>query len=143
MRSKQPTTKIRNDVKKAKKPQNKPSNPAYDTYQKWVKSKGFKELREYALARDNYTCQFCNRTIEEIADKKITLQVHHKSYNNVGKGNEEELKDVIVLCSVCHKNCHSAPSNLRRFTDKSPVLENIKHNPNMVCNIKNSTPTNI
>lgn len=136
MRTKQPTVKIRNAVKRDKKPQNKPSNPAYDAYQKWVKSKGFKELREYALERDNYTCQFCNRNIEEIGDKKITLQVHHKTYRNVGKGNEEELNDVIVLCSVCHKNCHSAPSNLRRFTDKTPILENIKQNPLHLCKIR-------
>ena len=135
MRVKQPTTRIRNDARRLKKTQNKPSNPIYDLYQKWVKSKGFKELREYALDRDNHTCQFCNRTIEEISDKKITLQLHHKTYDNIGKGNEEELNDLITLCSVCHKNCHNAPSNLRRFTDKTPIVDNIRINPNMLCKI--------
>lgn len=136
MRTKQPTTKIRNDVKKAKKPQNKPADPHYALYQKWVKSKGFKELREKALKRDEYRCQFCGRTIEEIADKKISLQAHHITYTNVGRGDEKELKDLIICCSVCHKNCHSAPSNLRRFTDKHFIEENIKHNPQMECLVK-------
>lgn len=120
-----------------KKAQNKPSNPAYDTYQKWVKSKGFKELRNLALERDNYTCQFCGRTIEEIEGTKINLQAHHKTYENVGKGDEDELKDLIIVCNVCHKNIHSAKSNLRRFTDKSHILNNIKNNLKFECKIKN------
>ena len=130
MRSKQPTTKIRNDVKKAKKPQNKPKNPVYALYQKYIKSKEFRELRDKVLERDGYKCKFCGRTIEEIEGSKITLQAHHSSYENLGKCNEEEMNDIITCCSVCHKNIHSAPSNLRRFTDKSPIL-------------KNSTPNNI
>lgn len=136
MRSKQPTARIRNDVKKPKKAQNKPVDENYALYQKWIKSKGFKELREVALERDKHTCQFCGRTLEEIADKKITLQAHHKSYRNVGKGNEEELGDIITCCAVCHKGMHSAPSNLRRFTDKSPIQDNIKTNPQMLCNLR-------
>lgn len=126
MRSKQPKARIRNDVKQPKKPQNKPSDPVYSVYQKYIKSKEFKELREKMLERDGHRCKFCGRTIEEIADKKISLQAHHSTYENLGKCNEEELNDLITCCSVCHKAMHSAPSNLRRFTDKSPILNNIK-----------------
>lgn len=121
--------KIRNDTKKTKrKPKNKLKEPAYSAYQSYIKSKAFKELREKVLERDGYRCQVCGRTIEEIADsgKKISLQCHHKSYVNVGKNNEEEMNDLIILCSVCHKACHSARSNLNRFTDKSPILINLK-----------------
>lgn len=108
----------------------------YKLYQKWVKSKGFRALRLILLERDGYKCRCCSRTEEEIADNpKITLQAHHSSYHNVGKGNEEELNDLVCLCSVCHRAVHAAKSNLRRFTDKTPILENIKSNPNLECKI--------
>lgn len=98
----------------------------YKKYQKYIKSKPFKELREKVLERENYKCQFCGRSIEEIADnKKITLQVHHRSYDNLGKCNGEEEQDLVVLCSVCHRACHSAKSNLRRFSDKSMINKNL------------------
>lgn len=123
VRVKQNTT--RSDTSK-KKLQNKPKDPVYALYQKYIKSKEFKELREKVLKRDNYRCKVCGRTLEEIADKKITLQAHHSSYQNLGKCNEEEMADIITLCSVCHKSMHSAPSNLRRFTDKTPIINNYK-----------------
>lgn len=118
--------------KAVRKPQNKPSrnkkdDPIYREYQKWLRSKEFKGLRDKMLERDNYTCQFCGRTQEEIGDNpKISLQAHHKLYRYLGLGDERELGDLVTLCSVCHRACHSAKSNLRRFTDKSPILENIK-----------------
>lgn len=98
----------------------------YRKYQKYIKSKPFKELKEKILERDNYKCQFCGRTLEEIADnKKITLQAHHNSYENLGKCNGEEMNDIITLCSVCHNACHKAKSNLRRFSDKSKINDNL------------------
>jgi len=121
---------IRSDVSpKAtkKKSQNKPKDPAYAAYQKYIKSKEFKELRKKVLQRDGFRCQVCGRTIEEISDsgKKLSLQCHHKSYEHVGKHNEEEFNDLITLCNVCHNAMHKAPSNLRRLSDKSPILKNI------------------
>lgn len=110
-----------------KKPQNKKGDPVYDAYQKYIKSKDFKGLRERLLERDNYTCRGCGRTREEIEEsgKKITLQAHHIRYNNVGKCNDEELDDLTCLCSVCHKGVHSAKSNLNRFKDKHWIIDNI------------------
>ena len=80
-------------------------------------------MREKALERDGHRCQFCNRSDEEIADnKKINLQIHHKCYDHLGDYDENELDDVITTCNICHKSMHSAPSNLRRFSDKSHIL---------------------
>lgn len=109
-----------------KKPQNKLKDPVYALYQKYIKSKEFKELREKVLNRDNYRCKFCGRTLEEIEGTKLSLQAHHSDYRNLGKCNEDEMADIITLCSVCHKSMHSAPSNLRRFTDKTPIINNYK-----------------
>ena len=132
---KQPT---RGDLsaKATKKKPPKNESEEYKLYQKWLRSKGFKSLRIKLLERDEYTCRCCGRTEEEIADNpKISLQAHHSTYRNVGKGNEDELKDLVCLCSVCHRSVHAAKSNLRRFTDKTPILENIKGNPNMECKV--------
>lgn len=121
-------------VKKPAAPKKK--EPEYELYQKWVRSKGFKQLRLIMLERDNYRCKFCGRTQEEIEGSKITLQAHHSQYRHVGLGDERELEDLITCCSVCHKNCHSAKSNLRRFTDKTAIFDNIKENPQLECKIK-------
>lgn len=122
--------KIRSDTSvKAtkKKSQNKPKDPAYQAYQKYIKSKEFKVLRDKVLERDNHRCQACGRTIEEISmsGKKLSLQCHHKSYQHVGKNNEEEFNDLITLCNICHNAMHKAPSNLKRFSDKTPILKNL------------------
>lgn len=99
----------------------------YKKYQKYLKSKEFKQLRDEVLKRDNYTCRVCGRTLEEIADnKKITLQAHHAKYDNLGKNNDEEMNDIITLCSVCHNAIHKAPSNLRRFVNKEYINNNLK-----------------
>lgn len=125
---------VRGDLSSKAQPPKTPKKPEseeYKAYQKWIKSHKFRELREQMLLRDNFRCRFCGRTMEEISDNpKITLQAHHSSYRNCGKGNQEELDDLITCCSVCHKNIHSAKSNLSRFKDKSKVLENLKlYNP--------------
>lgn len=127
MAKKQPIIRS-NTVKK--KIEKKPVSEEYKQYQTYIKSKDFKELRSKVLERDGYTCQFCNRTIEEIEGTKLTLQVHHKTYENVGKCNEEEMEDCITLCSVCHKNCHQAPSNRHRFIDKHHISKNLEERNN-------------
>lgn len=112
---------------KAKRNKNKGDDPIYKEYQKWLRSKEFKGLRDRMLERDGYACRCCGRTEEEIADNpKISLQAHHRSYRYLGLGDDRELGDLVTLCSVCHRAVHSAKSNLRRFTDKTPILGNTK-----------------
>lgn len=118
---KQPIQRVRSDTT-TKKHQNKPKDPVYSAYQKYIKSKEFKELRDKVLERDNYKCRVCGRSQEEIVGTKYSLQAHHSNYEHLGKCNEEEMADLITLCCVCHKAIHSAPSNLRRFTNKDKIL---------------------
>lgn len=127
----QPTRGDLSEKAQPSKAPKKPESEEYKAYQRWIKSHKFRELREKMLERDNHRCRFCGRTMEEIADNsKITLQAHHIRYDNCGKGNQDELDDLITLCSVCHRVCHSAKSNLSRFKDKSKVLQNLKlYNP--------------
>lgn len=128
---------VRGDLSSKAQPPKTPKKPEseeYKAYQKWIKSHKFRELREKMLERDNFRCRFCGRTMEEIANNsKITLQAHHIRYYNCGKGDDAELDDLITLCSVCHRACHSAKSNLSRFKDKSKVLQNLKlYNPDIL-----------
>lgn len=119
-----------------KKSSNKMDDENYAAYQKWLRSKGFKELKQLALERDNYTCQVTGRRLEDLPPK-CTLTAHHKKYDNCGKGDESELNDIIILSSSAHRAIHSYPSHLRLFTDKSKVKANIENfNPNMECKIK-------
>lgn len=59
-------------------------------------------LRQLVLKRDNYQCQKCSKTIDN-----ITLHVHHiKSYaQNKILGNDPD--NCIVLCVDCHKEVHN------------------------------------
>lgn len=125
---KQPIHRTRSDTKPKQKTVKKVEED-YKLYQSYIKSKEFKELRSKVLERDNYTCQFCGRTLQEMEGTRLTLQAHHKRYDNVGKCNEEEMADIITLCSCCHRGCHQAPSNRRRFTDKHFIIDNIKEKP--------------
>ena len=125
---KQPTRGSLRSTKKVEKPV-KEVEADYKLYQSYIKSKEFKELRAKMLERDGYRCRCCGRTLQDLEGTNISLQAHHRSYENVGKNNDEELADLITLCSVCHKGIHSARSNFHRFKDKHYILDNIKDKP--------------
>lgn len=66
-------------------------------YNRFLQSDYWKQVREWILQRDNYTCQSCGAT--------TYLQVHHLTYEHHG---EEHLhpEDLITLCRDCHKRAH-------------------------------------
>ena len=91
---------------------------------KWYinNSDEWKQIRDIVLIRDNFTCQCCNRTQQEIDEyntkkgkKLLSLVVHHKTYKNLFNEVETNYKDLITLCSPCHKQIHLAPNNRNRF----------------------------
>ena len=91
---------------------------------KWYinNSDEWKQIRNIVLIRDNYTCQCCNRTQQEIDEyntkkgkKLLSLVVHHKTYKNLFNEVETNYKDLITLCSPCHLQIHLAPNNRNRF----------------------------
>lgn len=93
-----------------------------EKYKKYIKTDEWKSIREFVLNRDNYTCKCCNRCqqeIDEYNDKKckklISLVVHHKTYKNLFNEVQTNYRDLITLCSVCHRSIHQAPSNRNRF----------------------------
>lgn len=66
------------------------------------RGRNWQEQRQKALVRDNWTCQDCGATIDEIGERSI--HVHHKiPYREFGNYREaNDLKNLITLCASCH-----------------------------------------
>lgn len=66
---------------------------------------GFWNVREYVLARDNHTCQYCHGK-----SKDPILNVHHLESRKTG-GNAPN--NLITLCETCHKAYHRGEIKLK------------------------------
>ena len=62
------------------------------------------ELRQLTLARDNYTCQKCGKTIEE-----VQLHCHHILPINESPVESADVSNCITLCKECHQHAHAIP----------------------------------
>lgn len=107
-------TKQRSDLQKGrpeKKPKAKERSAAYLRYQRYIKSKAWKTIRDEVLLERGERCQFCGR---KAGEDGVTLTVHHNTYDHLY--NEQEHKeDLIVLCNVCHLAGHKNKNNYKRF----------------------------
>jgi 5-methylcytosine-specific restriction endonuclease McrA len=81
------------------------------TYHRIKYPRGFKHttsrevstyLRQMVLERDNWTCQICGKTIEE-----IQLHVHHMDPVAQNPMFQNDMDSCITLCKICHKMVHS------------------------------------
>ena len=81
----------RNRINKATKPEKTQQKPPVFSYQEYLKSPHWKEIRKRALDRAGHHCFVCRDT--------KNLNVHHNSYERLGK---ELDTDLIVLCEKCH-----------------------------------------
>lgn len=100
--------KINTNISKKKK-----RNEEYLKYQRYIRSKQFKEIKKIILERDDYKCACCNSRAEE-----RSLTCHHKTYQHL-YDELNHLNDLIILCNVCHKAIHSAISNKHLFKMKN------------------------
>lgn len=82
----------------------------YLRYQKYLRGKTFKQIREQVLERDGWRCQCCGRGL----DDGIQLTVHHKTYEHL-YNEKEHLEDLICLCEICHKAIHRANPHYKGF----------------------------
>ena len=81
----------------------------FRTYEKYSASPAWKRKRDLVIERDKGKCVWCQ------AEGK---QVHHKTYDNIGK---EPLSDLVLLCVPCHIGEHCVPFDL--LPDTQPPLE--------------------
>ena len=108
--------KTRSDIT----PKSQPSkasqkNEEYLKYKNYIRSKAFKAVKQAVEERDGYKCMTCGRTRSDGA--KLTC--HHRTYDHLFEGGENEIADCITLCQYCHKGIHSIRSNYQRFRNKS------------------------
>ena len=82
--------------------------------------KGFWDIREYILERDNHTCQNCGKKSDfkkksdfgYSQDNKVILEVHHIVSRKIG-GNRPD--NLITLCKDCHDGYHHKTVKLKDF----------------------------
>ena len=102
--------KTRSDT--VNKPKAKQRNEEYLAYQKYIRSKAFKDnVKKVVEERDGHKCMTCGRTRSEGAE----LCCHHRTYEHLFANDETEVGDCITLCKICHKGVHSMRSNYQRF----------------------------
>ena len=77
-----------------------------DNYEMYLNSKAWAETREKFFEKVGRLC-ICGNS---------ATQVHHKTYENVGK--EELLTDLVGLCNDCHRNFHQS-RNSNRSSDNT------------------------
>lgn len=80
-------------------------------YDKYIRSKQWKDKRQQVLERDKFQCRFCESTER--------LEIHHRHYRNFGN---EELFDLVTVCKVCH----DALTN-EQHKHKNRKFDGIKH----------------
>ena len=73
---------------------------------------GYLNKRMFVLARDHCTCQCCKG-----ASKDKKLEVHHKIPKS--EGGTDDVNNLIVVCSTCHKKIHKGKIVLKDVKVKS------------------------
>jgi 5-methylcytosine-specific restriction endonuclease McrA len=74
------------------------------TYKKATSREVQPQLRQTVLERDNWTCQKCGRTTEE-----VELHCHHIFPLNESPIESADVENCITLCKNCHKEAHKLP----------------------------------
>ncbi len=68
----------------------------------YYQSEQWKWIRELTYQMVGFICQRCGSLGRQVGGNKI-LHAHHKTYNNFGS---ENLEDLECVCSQCHKRIH-------------------------------------
>jgi hypothetical protein len=89
------------------------------TYQQYLQTDHWKEVRRMALEWAGYKCQVCNSPHE--------LDVHHRTYERKGR---ERLQDLTVLCRSCHQLFRDRlPNEQKNADDPWDGAEPVNDNP--------------
>lgn len=79
----------------------------------------YETVKQYVLARDNYTCQICHH-------KGGKLNVHHIIYRS--KGGTDRSDNLITVCADCHTYKNHQPGGIlyKCYQQKKHVNKNLK-----------------
>ena len=81
-------------------------------YQRYIRSKQFKEVREIVRARQNNICPICGDEFTE--DDMGTA--HHKNYTWAGYGGEKEADTVVLIHKYEHQMLHRHPKAYKTYS---------------------------
>jgi len=70
----------------------------YRSYDEYLRSEHWQEVRKATLAAANNRCQWCG--------SRVALHIHHKTYDNIGHEHDD---DLLVVCRECHDKIHWGP----------------------------------
>ena len=82
----------------------------YKDYETYLKSYEWRMISREAKLRASRRCQLCN--------SENDLQVHHRSYENLGRELETNFRDLIILCERCHTHFHSITRGKHESAEK-------------------------
>ena len=81
-------------------------------YQRYIRSKQFKEVREIVRERQNNICPICGDEFTE--DDMGTA--HHKNYRWAGYGGEKEADTVVLIHKYEHQMIHRHPKAYKIYS---------------------------
>ena len=112
---------IRSDTsKKAAPSKDKVRSERTLIYQRYIRSKQFKEVREIVRERQNNICPICGDEFTE--DDMGTA--HHKNYTWAGYGGEKEADTVVLIHKYEHQMIHRHPKAYKIYS-----IENDRNEP--------------
>ena len=112
---------IRSDTSKKSAPsKNKVRSERALIYQRYIRSKQFKEVREIVRERQNNICPICGDEFTE--DDMGTA--HHKNYRWAGYGGEKEADTVVLIHKYEHQMIHRHPKAYKIYS-----IENDRNDP--------------
>ena len=106
---------------KAQKSNTQLKNERARIYQRYLRSKQFKEVREIVRARQNNICPICGDEFTE--DDMGTA--HHKNYTWAGYGGEKEADCCVMIHSWEHQAIHRHKKSFALYSD-----DNDRNEPN-------------
>lgn len=77
---------------------------------------GYQTVKQFVLARDNYTCQACKK-------KNVKLCVHHIIYRSLGGTNTPS--NLITVCSECHTAANHKNGILAKWCKEKKKINRI------------------
>lgn len=103
----------------------------YADYSEYLKSEEWRQKARQRMEIDGYRCQMCGSS----GTMNNRLQCHHLTYRHLY--NEDVWKDLLTLCTNCHKAVH-AMMNRRTAPDRHGWKDELKV-ANHVLEIGNQT----
>lgn len=103
---------VRSDTSKKAASQDNVRSERALIYQRYIRSKKFKEVREIVRERQNNICPICGDSFTE--DDMGTA--HHKSYKWAGYGGDKEADTVVLIHKYEHQMIHRHPKAYKIYS---------------------------